>query len=95
MALLAKQGWRILSRQTSLLSRILKARYFPRSDLLEAKVGYNPSFTWRSIWAAIEVLKMGCRWRIGDGRQVRIWCLVTQTRSRGPEWLTWHHSRDG
>ncbi|KAL0437516.1 UNVERIFIED_CONTAM: hypothetical protein Sradi_0459500 [Sesamum radiatum] len=44
-----------------------------KQDPLEAKVGYNPSFTWGSIGAAIEVLKMSCRWRIGDGSQVRIW----------------------
>ncbi|KAL0284634.1 UNVERIFIED_CONTAM: putative mitochondrial protein [Sesamum calycinum] len=62
MTMLAKQGWRILSNPTSLLCHILIAMYFLRSDFLEANVGHNPSFTWRSIWTTIEVLKMGCCW---------------------------------
>ncbi|KAL0434838.1 UNVERIFIED_CONTAM: hypothetical protein Sradi_0191700 [Sesamum radiatum] len=35
--LLGKQGWRILNQSGLLLSRILRARYFPSGDLLGAK----------------------------------------------------------
>ncbi|KAL0444623.1 UNVERIFIED_CONTAM: putative mitochondrial protein [Sesamum latifolium] len=73
LAMLAKQGWRILSSPESLLSRVLKAKYFSQVDFLNAKVGHNPSFTWRSICAAMEIIKAGCRWRIGDGGAVQIW----------------------
>ncbi|KAL0355849.1 UNVERIFIED_CONTAM: putative mitochondrial protein [Sesamum radiatum] len=60
IVMLAKQGWRILSQQTSLLSRVLKARYFPLCSFWEAQVGSRPSLTWRSILLARGVLRVGC-----------------------------------
>ncbi|XP_058774459.1 uncharacterized protein LOC131648725 [Vicia villosa] len=72
LAMVAKQGWFLMSNPNALVSRIFKARYFPRSSFFYAKVGYNPSFVWRSIWKAREVLTLGCIWWIGDGRSIRI-----------------------
>lgn len=43
-ALLAKPVWRIIHNPNSLLTRFLKARYFKDQDILDAKVGFNPSF---------------------------------------------------
>lgn len=37
-----------------------------------AKLGSNPSFVWRSIYARAEVLKKGIRWRVGDGKGLTI-----------------------
>ncbi|KAL0448585.1 UNVERIFIED_CONTAM: putative mitochondrial protein [Sesamum latifolium] len=59
LALLAKQGWRILTRPESLLSRVLKARYFPYSSLGEAGVGARPSLTWPGICSAKPLLEEG------------------------------------
>ncbi|KAL0429071.1 UNVERIFIED_CONTAM: LINE-1 retrotransposable element O protein [Sesamum radiatum] len=73
LALLAKQLWRLITRPQCLVSRVLKARYFPRHHLFEAQVGTRPSFTWRSIIAARDFLKSGCRWRIGSGHSVNVW----------------------
>ncbi|KAL0431961.1 UNVERIFIED_CONTAM: putative mitochondrial protein [Sesamum radiatum] len=73
LALLAKQLWRILTRPDSLVSKVLKAKYFPRSHLFDASVGVSPSFTWRSLMAAKELFRAGCRWRVGIGRSVLIW----------------------
>lgn len=41
--LLVKQGWRLYSNPSSLMGRILKARYYPSSWFLEARLGSNPS----------------------------------------------------
>ena len=70
IAMLAKQGWRI---SNSLAHRVLKAKYFPDSNFLEAQLGKNPSYTWRSLVAARWVPNRGLRWNIGNGRRARIW----------------------
>uniref|UniRef100_A0A2N9HX16 Reverse transcriptase domain-containing protein n=1 Tax=Fagus sylvatica TaxID=28930 RepID=A0A2N9HX16_FAGSY len=72
MALLAKQGWRLLQQPQSLIFRVLKAKYFPLCDFLEASIGHRPSYAWRSIASARAVLNLGLRWHIGDGKSVRI-----------------------
>ncbi|KAA3468935.1 reverse transcriptase [Gossypium australe] len=72
-ALLAKQVWRILVQPNCLLARILKARYFPHTDILSAKVGSYPSFTWRSICNSRDLIADGMLWRIGQGSSVNIW----------------------
>ena len=73
LALLAKQAWRILSNPSTLVGCILKAKYFPFSDILHAELGSIPSFTWRSIFNSLEVLRCGTRWRVGNGRLIHIW----------------------
>jgi len=73
LALLAKQGWRLIQQPNSLLAKVLKGKYFLRDSFLQAKLGANPSFTWRSMLKARPVLEQGLMWRIGNGEQVRIW----------------------
>jgi hypothetical protein len=72
-ALLAKQLWRLLQDPNSLASQILKAKYFPRVDLLEARLGSRPSYAWRSLLAARDLFKEGLFWRVGNGTAVKIW----------------------
>lgn len=72
-ALLAKQAWRIRSNPELLSSRILKARYFPHTEFLNAPVGCRPSYVWRSIWGSRWVIEKGSKWIIGDGSGVNIW----------------------
>ncbi|WOG90771.1 hypothetical protein DCAR_0310016 [Daucus carota subsp. sativus] len=73
VAMLAKQGWRLLNNENPLVTNILKARYFPNTDFLNAKLGNNPSYMWRSILEAQEVVKQGCRRNIGTGLETSIW----------------------
>ena len=73
LALLAKQGWRLLLNTNSLLHQVFKAKYFAEGSFLDAQLGSKPSFAWRSIWAAKGVLIDGLRWSIGDGESVHIW----------------------
>ncbi|KAL0398703.1 UNVERIFIED_CONTAM: putative mitochondrial protein [Sesamum radiatum] len=63
IVLLAKQGWRLITKPNSLLSLVLKAKYFPHCSFWDAQVGGRPSLTWRSILLAKEVLRKGCEER--------------------------------
>lgn len=52
----------------SLVAHVYKACYFPKTSYFEAHSGSNPSFIWRALIEVQNVLKKGCRRRIGDGR---------------------------
>lgn len=40
---------------------------------MAAKVGYNPSLIWHSIWSSRDLINDGLLWRIGSGKSVNIW----------------------
>ncbi|GAU34382.1 hypothetical protein TSUD_217220 [Trifolium subterraneum] len=73
LAMLDKQGWKLITNSFSLLTRVLKAKYFPRNGFLDVNIGHNPSYTWRSIQSSIPLLSLGYRWKIGDGRNINVW----------------------
>jgi hypothetical protein len=71
--LLAKQGWKCITQPDSILTRTLKAKYFPKCDFLHAKPNRIMSYTWHSILQAGWILKKGGLWNIGNGKSVQIW----------------------
>lgn len=73
IAMLAKQSWRLLTEANPLVSAVMKARYYPRTELLEAKLGSNPSYMWRGIFSSLEILKKGVRRKIGNGENTLVW----------------------
>ncbi|KAL0011163.1 hypothetical protein SO802_006271 [Lithocarpus litseifolius] len=72
LAMLAKQGWRMIKDNDSLLYQCFKARYFPRSNFLEAKESPNCSYVWRSLMAAMPILQSGHCWRVGNGASIQV-----------------------
>lgn len=72
LCLLGKQGWRLQSLPDSLVGRIFKARYYRTGEFLTAELGHNPSFVWRSVLEAREVVRMGARRRVGNGEEINI-----------------------
>ncbi|GKU88725.1 hypothetical protein SLEP1_g2954 [Rubroshorea leprosula] len=73
MAMLGKQGWRLMTNPDSLAAQLLKAKYFPRTNFLHAVLKPGCSLTWRSICSSKELLSRGCRRLLGDGRSTEIW----------------------
>lgn len=61
-----------MTKETSLLAKLMKSKYHPHGSLWEALKGYKSSFTWASILEAKRILEEGCMWSIGDGRVVDI-----------------------
>ena len=52
LAMLVKQGWRLIVNLNSLIARLYKALYFSTGNFLSADLGDAPSFSWRSIIGA-------------------------------------------
>lgn len=73
LALLTKQGWRIMLNPQSLVARVLKAKYFLSSLFMKTSVGLNASYYWRNLYASREVIKRDAWWLFGNGSTVRIW----------------------
>ena len=57
LAMLVKQGWKLLIDQGSLLYKCFKAQYFPRCSFLEASDTPNSSYVWKSLIAAQPILR--------------------------------------
>ncbi|KAA3468966.1 WW/Rsp5/WWP [Gossypium australe] len=57
IALLAKQGWRLLNYPNSLVAQVFKAKYFPTGDFLNSRLGNTCSYVWRNIWSTKATLE--------------------------------------
>lgn len=75
LALLAKQGWKLQTESNFLAHQVLKAKYFPESDFVNASLGRRPSYLWRSIMAAQHIVRSGLSlsWRVSNGHNIQIW----------------------
>lgn len=71
LALLGKQCWKLITEPGSLVARVLKARYYPDGNLLEARRLGGSSYTWSGLWEAKEELRKGLRSVLGDGQTGR------------------------
>lgn len=67
VAMLGKQVWKLLTKLESFVDKVLKARYYSRTSINEAKLGHNPSFVWRSILSAKDVVVCGSQIQIKSG----------------------------
>jgi hypothetical protein len=83
LAMLGKQGWRLMVQLESLCARVLKGRYYHDSDFLDCSRRKKSSHTWRAVPAGRDVLKAGLIRRLGDGSHTRIW---------GDHWISNHFS---
>jgi hypothetical protein len=73
LAMLGKQAWNLVTKPNTLITKMFKARYFPNFDFIEASIGHNLSYVWRSIWSSKPVIKGGSRWSIGTRENINIW----------------------
>ncbi|XP_026396610.1 uncharacterized protein LOC113291273 [Papaver somniferum] len=65
LAMLARNAWRIIENPDCLLATVLKAKYFPRTDFLNAKCTDKCSWTWRCLHAIKELIKAFISWIVG------------------------------
>lgn len=72
-AMLGKQAWRLIEFPNSLVSRVLKSRYLSNTPFMQAQLGDNPSYVWRSILWGRDLLENGCLIRIGNGQSTHVY----------------------
>ncbi|XP_024009751.1 uncharacterized protein LOC112084866 [Eutrema salsugineum] len=72
-ALLAKQGWRILTKPDCLLARILLGKYCNGSNFLDCVCPASASHGWRSLLIGRDLLRDHLGWSIGNGKSVNVW----------------------
>lgn len=64
-ALLCKQLWRIITKPNLLVSKVLKGKYFPQSNVFEAVSKPTDSWLWKSWVGAKYLLTAGYSWLVG------------------------------
>ena len=75
LAMLAKQAWRLIQENHTFFYFILeytKAHYFHNCLFMEADLGHNPSFVWRSFLETKDLIWAAIIWKVGDGRSIKI-----------------------
>ena len=71
--MLSKQAWSLTHDTKLLFYKVYKARYFPNSSFMMADIGSNPSFVWRSLLAARDIIFRGSKWQVGNGRTIGVY----------------------
>ncbi|KAM6551132.1 hypothetical protein CsatB_000940 [Cannabis sativa] len=72
LPLLGKQAWRLLVNDTTLVSKVFKARYFPKGSFLTSSLRNNPSYVWKSIFETKQLILAGARKSIAKGFETSI-----------------------
>lgn len=71
-ALLGKQIWRLITKPNLLVSKVLKAKYFPKESIFRCKITKNSSWIWQSLMSVREGIENGIRRKVGNGRNINI-----------------------
>ncbi|XP_026436391.1 uncharacterized protein LOC113334262 [Papaver somniferum] len=74
LEMLARNAWRILENPNCLLATVLKVKYFPETDFLNAKCTAKCSWTWKCLHTIKELIKPFISWIVGDGQFIDPWC---------------------
>ena len=72
-ALLGKHGWGLITNPNTLCARVLKGKYYPSCEFLQATIPKHASVTWQAIIHGRKALNSGLIKRIGNGTTVNIW----------------------
>ena len=66
VALLMNQAWRLQQKSSMLWAQVLKAKYFPRTNLFESDINPRASHIWKVSQVRIKWLRKGMKWIVGD-----------------------------
>jgi hypothetical protein len=60
--LLARQEWRLMTKLTTLCTRVLRAKYYPNGELHDTAFSANASSSWQGVQHGLELLKKVLVW---------------------------------
>lgn len=63
IAILGRMVWRLSVEPDDLVCLLLRAKYCPNRDFLDAKPGENLSYIWTSILVSHDLIRKGHRWK--------------------------------
>ena len=90
LAMLGKQGWRLMTNQDTAVLKVFKSKYHPWGNFLGSNVGHNPSFIWHSIHASRVIVSEGMSWKISNEKSINVWSL-TMAQGKGKSFCYLSH----
>ena len=72
-ALLAKISWRLLTKPSCLLAKLLLGKYFKSESFLNCKAPSSSSHGWRGVCIGRDLLKTSLGKAVGDGMNTLVW----------------------
>lgn len=73
LALLRKQIWSLITKLNLLMSKVMKSKYYPKSDLFQVPTKPRDSLVWKSWNEAKYLIQEGSSWIVGNGSSIRVW----------------------
>lgn len=64
---------RLISQPNLLISKVLKAKYYPKDSIFSCKLSKNSSWIWQSLMSVREEFGNGIWRKVGNGRSINIW----------------------
>ncbi|KAF7839238.1 ribonuclease H [Senna tora] len=71
-ALLAKQVWRILTMEDTLVSQVFKGKYLSSTHDYHLSAKLNSSPLWKNLCKASSVVTTNLGWRVGNGHKIAL-----------------------
>ena len=77
VSLLMNQTWRLQQKSSMLYAQVLKAKYFPHTNLYDSGINPRASHIWKALLVGIRWLQRGMNWVLGDRQNIRIFGRIT------------------
>lgn len=71
--MLGKLAWHLMTEPQSLVTHLLKVGYYSLVMFREAGVASNPSYVWRSVLEARELVLSGGRIKVVSCESINVW----------------------
>lgn len=64
--------WKLVSYSNAIISKVFKAKYYPKGEFLGSSVEHNSNYTLHGIHTSMATVKEGIRWKLRDGTNIKV-----------------------